>query len=77
LKESGDLKQKMQILQTEKDSSEDLLAKLAAAEAYIVELEQSKNDADAVLTKLLSNMESFRQQSEGLTEDLRKANAEK
>jgi hypothetical protein len=67
----------MQILQTEKDSSEDLLAKLAAAEAYIVELEQSKNDADAVLTKLLSNMESFRQQSEGLTEDLRKANAEK
>lgn len=77
MKESGDLKQKMQILQTEKDSSEDLLAKLAAAEAYIVELEQSKNDADAVLTKLLSNMESFRQQSEGLTEDLRKANAEK
>ncbi len=67
----------MHILQTEKDSSEDLLAKLAAAEAYIVELEQSKNDADAVLTKLLSNMESFRQQSEGLTEDLRKANAEK
>jgi hypothetical protein len=65
------------MLQTEKDSSEDLLAKLAAAEAYIVELEQSKNDADAVLTKLLSNMESFRQQSEGLTEDLRKANAEK
>ena len=40
-------------------------------------MEQSKSDADAVLKKLLSNMESFRQQSEALSEDLREANAEK
>jgi hypothetical protein len=57
LKESGDLKEKLQALEAEKDSNnEDLLAKLTAAEKYIVELEQTKNDADDVLKKLLGNM---------------------